>query len=140
MVRARVFWRRLSLLKSDAAQTKPTSRRRLSTKPVICLRAVPNATCAFPKRPPPFIVRHVWTARLSFFGCRLGMPVGGGTHTMSGSILIVREIGYPQKSSVVGPPAMLLQVGETGALPQCSDHAGSYGPPKVNSQQCLDGR
>ena len=49
----RVFCRRESVLKSGTAQSRPVSRRRLSTKPVVCRSAMPKRT---------FIVRQVWTA------------------------------------------------------------------------------
>jgi len=55
MLTARVFWRRLSVLKSGTAQFKPTRRSRLSTNPVVCLNAMPNST---------FMERHVWMAAL----------------------------------------------------------------------------
>lgn len=51
----KVFWRRLSVLKFGTAQSRPTSRRRLSTNPVVCLSAMPNGA---------FIVRQVWMAAL----------------------------------------------------------------------------
>jgi hypothetical protein len=41
------------VLKSGTAQFKPINRSRLSTKPVVCLSAMPNRT---------FIVRQVWIA------------------------------------------------------------------------------
>lgn len=50
MLTFKVFWRRLSVLKSGTAQSKPINRSRLSTKPVVCLSAMPNNT---------FIVRQV---------------------------------------------------------------------------------
>ena len=53
MFTARVFWRRDRVLKSGTAQSRPTSRSRLSTKPVVCRSAMPNST---------FIERHVWMA------------------------------------------------------------------------------
>ena len=53
MVTAKVFWRLLSVLKSGTLHSRPTGRRRLSTKPVVCLRAMPKRT---------FIVGHVWIA------------------------------------------------------------------------------
>src|SRR6056297_686271 len=71
-----------AVLKSGTAQSRPTSRRRLSTNPVVCLRAMPKMT---------FIVRHVWIAASLYCGCRPRLPVGGGTQTMSGSNQIVRE-------------------------------------------------
>ena len=49
----KVFRRRDSVLKSGTDQSRPTSRNRLSTKPVVCRSALPNST---------FIVRHVWIA------------------------------------------------------------------------------
>jgi len=53
MFTIRVFWRRLRVLKSGTAQSRPISRNRLSTKPVVCRSAMPNST---------FIVRQVWIA------------------------------------------------------------------------------
>jgi hypothetical protein len=53
MVTDKVFWRRLSVLKSGTAQSRPIWPRRLSTNPVVCRSAMPNRT---------FIVRHVWIA------------------------------------------------------------------------------
>jgi hypothetical protein len=50
MLTARVFWRRDRVLKSGTVQSRPTSCSRLSTKPVVCLSAMPNRT---------FIERHV---------------------------------------------------------------------------------
>ncbi len=47
----RLFWRRDGVLKSGTAQSRPIRRSRLSTKPVVCLSAIPNR---------PFIVRQVW--------------------------------------------------------------------------------
>jgi hypothetical protein len=41
------------VLKSGTAQSRPTRRRRLSTNPVICRRAMPKRA---------FIVGHVWIA------------------------------------------------------------------------------
>jgi hypothetical protein len=49
----KVFWRRLRVLKSGTAQSSPINRSRHSTKPVVCLCAMPNRT---------FIVRQVWMA------------------------------------------------------------------------------
>jgi hypothetical protein len=51
MFTARVFWRRDRVLKSGTVQSRPTNCSRLSTKPVVCLSAIPNNT---------FIDRHVW--------------------------------------------------------------------------------
>jgi len=53
MFTARDFWRRESVLKSGTDQSNPLMRRRLSTKPVVCLSAMPNST---------FIVRQVLIA------------------------------------------------------------------------------
>jgi hypothetical protein len=39
MFTASVFWRRLNVLKSGTVQFSPISRNRLSTNPVVCLRA-----------------------------------------------------------------------------------------------------
>ncbi|APZ51091.1 hypothetical protein Ga0080574_TMP757 [Salipiger abyssi] len=50
MFTAMFFWRLLSVLKSGALQSRPTRRKGLSTKPVVCLSAMPNRT---------FIVRQV---------------------------------------------------------------------------------
>jgi hypothetical protein len=69
---------------------------RLSTNPVVCRRAMPKRT---------FIVGHVWIAFVGktvprtvflpsiplYRGWRPRLPVGGGTHAMSGSNQIVRE-------------------------------------------------
>lgn len=46
----KVFWRRLRLLKSGTAQSKPTSLSRFSTNPVVCRSAMPNST---------FIEKHI---------------------------------------------------------------------------------
>ena len=59
MFTARVFWRRDSALKSGTARPRPTRRNRLSTKPVVCRKAMPNST---------FIVRHVLLACCRFRG------------------------------------------------------------------------
>jgi hypothetical protein len=48
MATFKVFWRRLRVLKSGTAQFKPISRSRLSTKPVVCLSAMPNSPGALP--------------------------------------------------------------------------------------------
>jgi hypothetical protein len=53
MLTFRVFWRRLRVLKSGTSQSRPISRSRLSTNPVVCRSAMPNST---------FIVRQVWMA------------------------------------------------------------------------------
>jgi hypothetical protein len=53
MFTARVFWRRLGVLKSGTSQSRPINRSRLSTNPVVCRRAMPKST---------FIVRQAWTA------------------------------------------------------------------------------
>jgi hypothetical protein len=50
MFTARVFWRRDRVLKSGTVESSPTSLSELSTKPVVCLSAIPKST---------FIVRHV---------------------------------------------------------------------------------
>jgi len=50
MVTFRVFCRRDSVLKSGTARSGPIRRSRVSTKPVVCLSAMPNNT---------FIVRQV---------------------------------------------------------------------------------
>jgi len=49
----RVFWRQLSVPKFGTVQFRSINRSKLSTKPVVCLKAMPNST---------FIVRHVWIA------------------------------------------------------------------------------
>jgi len=49
----RVFWRRDSVLKSGTAQSRPISRNRLSTNPVVWRSAMPNNT---------FMVRQAWIA------------------------------------------------------------------------------
>jgi hypothetical protein len=53
MITARNFWRRDSVLKSETDQPSPINCSRLSTKPVVCLSAIPKST---------FIVRQVWMA------------------------------------------------------------------------------
>jgi len=53
MFTARAFRRRDRVLKSGTVQSNPTSLSKLSTKPVVCLSAIPKST---------FIVKHVWTA------------------------------------------------------------------------------
>jgi hypothetical protein len=53
MFTLRVFWRRLSVLKSGTSQFRPIKQSKLSTKPVVCRSAMPKMT---------FIVRQVWTA------------------------------------------------------------------------------
>ncbi len=40
---ARVFWRRDSVLKSGTVQSRPTSRNKLSTKPAVWRKAMPNS-------------------------------------------------------------------------------------------------
>jgi hypothetical protein len=82
MFTAKVFRRLLRVLKSGTVQSRPTSCSRLSTKPGVCLSAMPNRT---------FIVRQLWIAASPYCGCRPRLPVGGGTQTMSGSNQIVSE-------------------------------------------------
>ena len=83
-----VFWRRLSVLKSGTAQSRPISRNRLATNPVVCLSAMPNST---------FILRQVWMA-LSLQVCwRPRLPVAAASQIMAGSNQIVNE---PQRLSV----------------------------------------
>ena len=53
MLTFRVFCRRDNVLKSGTSQFRLISCSRLSTKPVVCLSAMPNST---------FIVRQVWMA------------------------------------------------------------------------------
>jgi accessory gene regulator protein AgrB len=53
MLTFRVFWRRLRVLKFGTAQSKSIRCSRLSTKPVVCLSAMPNNT---------LMVRQVWIA------------------------------------------------------------------------------
>ncbi|ETX11946.1 hypothetical protein OCH239_18955 [Roseivivax halodurans JCM 10272] len=53
MSTAMVFWRLLSVLQSGTLKSRPTRRKRLSTKPGICRSAMPNGS---------FIVRQVWIA------------------------------------------------------------------------------
>ena len=48
-----VFWRRHRVLKFGIFQSKPASRNKLSTKPVVWRRGMPNST---------FIVRQTWIA------------------------------------------------------------------------------
>jgi hypothetical protein len=48
-----VFWRRHRVLKSGTFQSSPAKRSRLSTKPVVCLKGMPNST---------FIVKQTWIA------------------------------------------------------------------------------
>jgi hypothetical protein len=53
MLTAKDFWSRQRVLKSGTLQSRPISRSRLSTNPVVCRRAIPNST---------FIVRQLWIA------------------------------------------------------------------------------
>jgi len=53
MFTASVFWRRDSVLKSGTVQSSPTMRNRISTKPVVCRKAMLNRT---------YIERQVWMA------------------------------------------------------------------------------
>jgi hypothetical protein len=65
MFTARVFWRRLSVLKSGTSQSRPIRESRLSTKPVVCRVAIVAWTNGAPMSTMPkrtFIVRQVWTA------------------------------------------------------------------------------
>lgn len=64
------------MLKSGTAQFSPTSRNKLSTKPVVCRNGNPNST---------FKVRHVWIAASLNWDWRPRLPLGGGTQTISGS-------------------------------------------------------
>ncbi len=82
MVTAKVFWRLLNVLKSGTAQSNPTSGTRLSTKPVVCLRAMPKRT---------LVVRQVWNAASLSCGWLPRWPVGAGAQAMSGSNQMVRE-------------------------------------------------
>jgi hypothetical protein len=79
---ASVFWRRDSVLKSGTVQFRPTSRSRLSTKPVVWRNAMPKST---------FIVRHVWTAASLQVCWRPRRPVGAASQFISGSNQIVSE-------------------------------------------------
>ena len=78
----RVFWRRLSVLKSGTAQSRPIRRSRLSTNPVVCRSAMPNST---------FMVRQVWMAASLSQGRRPRLPVGAAAQVMAGSNQIVSE-------------------------------------------------
>jgi hypothetical protein len=53
MFTARVFRRRLCVLKPGISQSGPTKQSRLSNNPIVCRSALPNST---------LIVRQVWTA------------------------------------------------------------------------------
>jgi len=53
MFTARVFWRRLNVLKSGTSRSGSIRESRLSTNPVVCRNAIPKRT---------FIVRQVCTA------------------------------------------------------------------------------
>ena len=82
MLAATVFWRRDSVLKSGTDHFSPTSRRRLSAKPVVCRNTVPNNTS---------IVEHVWTA-VSLHVCwRPRLPDGVACQVISGSNQIVSD-------------------------------------------------
>ena len=89
MLTASVLWRRQMVLKSGTTQSRPVSRKRLSTKPPrhghsdqwrfhgsICRSAIPNST---------FMVRHVWIAA-SLNVCDLPLlPEGLAAQFISGS-------------------------------------------------------
>lgn len=57
-------------------QSKPMSRNKLCTKPVVCRSGIPSST---------FSVRHAWIAASLKLCCRPRLPLGGGTQTISGS-------------------------------------------------------
>lgn len=72
----KVLWRQHKELKAGTAQTRPTSRSRLCTNPVVCLSGIPNST---------FKLKHVWiTTSLNCY-CRPRLPFAGGTQAISGS-------------------------------------------------------
>jgi hypothetical protein len=71
-----VVWRRQRVLKLGVAQSSPTNRNRLCTKPVVCRNGSPNST---------FKVRQVWIAASLKLCCRPRLPVGAGTQAVSGS-------------------------------------------------------
>jgi hypothetical protein len=70
------------VLKSGTAQSKPISRTRLSTNPVVCRSAIPNST---------FIVRQVWMAASLSSRWWPRVPVGAASQVMAGSNQIVSE-------------------------------------------------
>ncbi len=82
MFTAKVFWRRDSVLKSGTVQFRPTSRNRLSTKPAVCRKAMPNST---------FIERQVWMTASLELRWRPRLPVGTASQLIAGSNQIVRE-------------------------------------------------
>jgi hypothetical protein len=82
MFTARVLWRCERLLKSGTVRPGPTSLSKLSTKPVICLSAIPKRTLT---------VKHVWTAASRQVGCRPRLPVRAASQRISGSNQIVSE-------------------------------------------------
>jgi hypothetical protein len=94
MVTANVFCRRLRVLRSGTAQSRPTGRRRLSTTPVVCLSAMPKET---------FMVRHIGIVASLYYGFLPRLPGGDGTRTMSGSNQIVREPRCFKPSLQAGP-------------------------------------
>jgi len=108
MSTAKVFWRLLSVLESGNDQSKPTRHNRLSTKPVVYLRAMPKMT---------FILRHVSTAVSLYCGCLPRLPVDAGTHAMSGSNQMIRESRCFSASLWAGQ-FLIVQLGEVGLLIQ----------------------
>ena len=76
------FWRRQRVLKSGTDQSRPMSRNRLCTNPVVCRSGIPNST---------FKVKQVWTAASLKRCCLPRLPLGGGTQTISGSNQIDSE-------------------------------------------------
>lgn len=114
MLTFNVFWRRLRVLKSGSAQSRPINRSRLSTKPVVCQSAIPNGT---------FIFRQVRIAPSLQPGVRPRLPVVSPPRVISGSDQIVsglRRLSTPLQAG----PFPVFQAGGVGLLMPPSHHAG----------------
>lgn len=108
--RPRVPWRR------HAPEARQPGRR-VSTRPVVCLGAMPNRT---------FTVRPGRIAASVQMGCGPCMPVGLPAHVLSGSHPIIREPGRVN-ASARARRVLILSVGSAGLLMPSSHHAGFPG-------------
>ena len=82
MLTASVLCRRQMVLKSGTGQSRPVSRSRLSTKPVVWRSAIPKST---------FMVKQVWIAASLKVRDLPLLPEGLAPHFISGSNQIVSD-------------------------------------------------
>ena len=107
MLTVRVFWRRLRVLKSGTARSRPIRRSKHSAKPTSCRSALPNSTS---------IVRQARIAASLQSGCRPRLPVGAASpQVMAGSNHIASEPRRFNASFQAGQ-FMVLQTGGVGLL------------------------